>query len=232
MRIGEIAEITGISVSNVRFYEKKGLLTPARESENNYREYSQEDVARIKEILLYRKIGMPIETIYLIFQGQIGLEQTLVRQKQQLTEQVEQLQAAVCLCDMMIEAKQDYFDEKDVDRYLAYVHHAEQSGKHFPQAAELVEDLTDYTIDAMLPHHMFYGLYIRWPLGAKILSFLVWGLLFVVPIEYVVESKLAGQRVNYLAPGIYQLIIAIYGYGFMKYRKNRKLYEDNRQEGK
>ena len=37
MRIGEIAEITGISVSNVRFYEKKGLLTPARESENKFK---------------------------------------------------------------------------------------------------------------------------------------------------------------------------------------------------
>lgn len=231
MRIGEIAEVTGISVSNVRFYEKKGLLTPARESENNYREYSQDDVARIKEILLYRKIGMPIETIYLIFQGKIDLEQTLVRQKQQLAEQAEQLQAAACLCDMMIEAKQHHFDEKDVDYYLAYVHHEEQSGKHFPQIAELIEDITDYTIEAMFPYHVFYGLQISWPLGAKVLSFLLWGLLFAAPIIYVIENKLAGQRVSYVLPGVFLIIIAIYGYGFIKYRKTRKLYEGDRQEG-
>ena len=232
MRIGEIAEITGISVSNVRFYEKKGLLTPARESDNNYREYSQEDVFRIKEILLYRKVGMPIETIYLIFQGQIGLEQTLIRQKMQLVEQEEQLRAAAYLCDMIIEAKQDHFDEKDVDRYLAYVHHEEQSGKNFPQIAELIEDITDYTIDAVFPYYTFYGLHMSWPFGAKVLSFLFWGLLFAAPMIYVVENKLADQRVSYVLPGIFLIIIAIYGYGFLKYRKSRKLYEDKRQEGK
>ena len=31
MRIGEIAERTGLNISNVRFYERKGLLTPERE---------------------------------------------------------------------------------------------------------------------------------------------------------------------------------------------------------
>ena len=38
MRIGEVAKRTGLNVSNVRFYERKGLLAPVREEESNYRE--------------------------------------------------------------------------------------------------------------------------------------------------------------------------------------------------
>ena len=66
MRISEVAELTGLNISNVRFYERKGLLNPNRESGSKYRDYTDEDVARIKKILLYRKMGISIETIFLL----------------------------------------------------------------------------------------------------------------------------------------------------------------------
>ena len=44
MRIGEIAEKTGLSVSNIRFYEKKGLIGPNREEESKYRNYTDSDL--------------------------------------------------------------------------------------------------------------------------------------------------------------------------------------------
>lgn len=47
MRIGEIAEKTGLSISNIRFYEKKGLIEPAREKQSKYRDYTEEDIKRI-----------------------------------------------------------------------------------------------------------------------------------------------------------------------------------------
>ena len=50
MKIGEAAKETGLSVSNIRFYEKKGLLNPRRREESQYREYGQEEVRRLKEI--------------------------------------------------------------------------------------------------------------------------------------------------------------------------------------
>lgn len=74
MKIGEVANETGLSISNIRFYEKKGLLVPSRNEESGYRDYTAEDVNRLKTILLYRKMGLPIETIYLVFQGSITLD--------------------------------------------------------------------------------------------------------------------------------------------------------------
>ena len=54
MRIGEVAQRTGLSISNIRFYEKKGLIGPDRNAQNRYREYGEEDVRRLEEIILYR----------------------------------------------------------------------------------------------------------------------------------------------------------------------------------
>ena len=39
MKIGEVSEVLGISISNIRFYEKKGLVGPARDKESKYRNY-------------------------------------------------------------------------------------------------------------------------------------------------------------------------------------------------
>ena len=40
MRIGEIARRTGLNISNIRFYERKGLLCPDREDDSKYRDYT------------------------------------------------------------------------------------------------------------------------------------------------------------------------------------------------
>lgn len=60
--IKELAEKTGIIPNAIRFYEKKGLLHPKR-TESNYRIYEAEDMARLEQILLYRKMGFSIEDI-------------------------------------------------------------------------------------------------------------------------------------------------------------------------
>lgn len=60
--IKEFAEKTGIIPNAARFYEKKGLLKPER-TESNYRIYDAEDITRLEQILLYRKMGFSIEDI-------------------------------------------------------------------------------------------------------------------------------------------------------------------------
>ena len=54
---------TGITKQNIRYYEKIGLLQPSREQENKYRNYSEEDIRRLKLIVLFRKLDMPLEEI-------------------------------------------------------------------------------------------------------------------------------------------------------------------------
>ena len=69
MNIKEAESLTGITKQNIRFYEKKGLLTPQR-NENKYREYSNEDIERLLQIKMLRKLDVPIEHIQRIFDGE------------------------------------------------------------------------------------------------------------------------------------------------------------------
>ena len=74
MRISEVAEKTGLSISNIRFYEKKGLIGPDRDKDSKYRNYTEEDLVLIKQILLFRKMDFSIETISHILNNKLTIE--------------------------------------------------------------------------------------------------------------------------------------------------------------
>ena len=84
MGIREAEEATGISRQNIRFYEKQGLLHPARNKRNSYREYSDEDILRLKQIRLFRKLGMPLDEIRRLLEGDVDLMQALEEQERRL----------------------------------------------------------------------------------------------------------------------------------------------------
>ena len=143
MKIGEVASETGLSISNIRFYEKKGLLAPSRKEESGYRDYTAEDVNRLKTILLYRKMGLPIETIYLVFQGSVSLKVALERQTQELVKQKDEITASLELCQKAL--KDTDLEKINVDTYLDFVASEEEKGNHFVEIQEIIDDFTEYT---------------------------------------------------------------------------------------
>lgn len=48
MKINEVEQQVNITKKNIRFYEQQGLLSPKRNLENGYRDYSEEDVTELK----------------------------------------------------------------------------------------------------------------------------------------------------------------------------------------
>ncbi|HAK42254.1 MAG TPA: methyltransferase [Clostridium sp.] len=61
--IREVAELLNITTNKIRFYEKKGLLNPLRDVDNEYRKFNHEDIMKLQSILLYRSIGLSIKDI-------------------------------------------------------------------------------------------------------------------------------------------------------------------------
>ena len=74
MNIKEAEVLTGISKRNIRFYEQKGMLTPARNRDNDYRDYSPQDIERLKLIRALRMVDMPVEEIFKVLEGTTTLE--------------------------------------------------------------------------------------------------------------------------------------------------------------
>lgn len=134
---------TGLSVSNIRFYEKKGLLKPDRDTDSRYREYSEEDIQILQKILLLRKMDISVEVIYLLLYENAPFEKVLHRQEEELHHQMEKLQGALNLCIKM--QKQNDTIDFDVDWYLQYVDKKEAEGEKFAFIGELVDGISEYS---------------------------------------------------------------------------------------
>ena len=70
MTIKELETSLGMTRANIRFYEQEGFLSPARGA-NNYRIYSEEDVETLRKLKLLRQLGLPLDTIKKVQQGEL-----------------------------------------------------------------------------------------------------------------------------------------------------------------
>lgn len=98
MNIKQAAEQSGVSARNIRYYEQAGLLTPARNPENEYRIYSQADVRALKLIRMLRTLDMPVEEIGTVLNGTLPLAEAAERQRQRLEAEQQKLAAAAAFC--------------------------------------------------------------------------------------------------------------------------------------
>ena len=62
-RIGEAAAQAGVSPSNIRYYEKEGLLSLKDRAANSYRVYSQQDIHQLRFIRLCRALNMSLDEV-------------------------------------------------------------------------------------------------------------------------------------------------------------------------
>ena len=81
MNIKQAAEQSGVSSPNIRFYEKEGLMTPARNRGNAYRDYTAGDIRTLKLIRMLRMLDMPLPTIKAVLRGEQPLQQALQAQQ-------------------------------------------------------------------------------------------------------------------------------------------------------
>ena len=98
MNIKQAAEQSGVSSPNIRFYEKEGLMTPARNRGNAYRDYTAEDIRTLKLIRMLRMLDMPLPTIKAVLRGEQPLQQALQAQQTVLEQQAAHLAAAMQFC--------------------------------------------------------------------------------------------------------------------------------------
>ena len=118
MTIKEVEEQTGLSRSNVRFYEKEKLITPARNESNGYRDYSGSDIENIKKIAYLRTLGISIEDIRNVIEEKAPLREVLQKQNDMLNGQIADLNRAKILCEKMLDAENMEYDDLKVEQYV------------------------------------------------------------------------------------------------------------------
>ena len=71
MRIGELSRRTGVSARMLRYYEDQRLLAPTR-SANDYRDYAEGDVDRVRQVRALLDAGLPTRFVRAVLD--MGLE--------------------------------------------------------------------------------------------------------------------------------------------------------------
>lgn len=130
MRINKVEELVGISKKNIRFYEGKGLLNPARNTENGYREYSEEDVEILQKIKLLRQLSVPIEEILKLQQGYLTLEDCMRRHIIALDREEENIKHRKSVCKQL-ESSKEQFVNMDTGKYFGLMKDMEKEGVRF-----------------------------------------------------------------------------------------------------
>src|SRR4029450_11459451 len=63
MRIGEFAQVVGVSIDAIRFYERRGVLPPAPRTPGGYRTFMQRDLDRIRLARQFQQLGLTIDEV-------------------------------------------------------------------------------------------------------------------------------------------------------------------------
>lgn len=129
LTIQQVEEKTGITKKNIRFYEKEGLLKPAR-SLNQYRQYTQDEVDTLLQIRLLRSLGMSLEEIRLVLSGSTTLANGMRWHIGHLDEEIQGLKNTRALCKRILEEGRE-LDTLHTTEILQEVEEMEARGEGF-----------------------------------------------------------------------------------------------------
>lgn len=81
MKTHDVEEMLGMTKQTLIYYEKEGFITPSRD-ENNYRNYSQNDIDILKLIQLLRSMELSIDDVKLILNNELSIREALESKKE------------------------------------------------------------------------------------------------------------------------------------------------------
>jgi DNA-binding transcriptional MerR regulator len=127
--IKKLADIAGISVRTLHYYDEIGLLKPQYRRDNGYRYYGEEEVILLQQIMFFRELGFSLDEIRTIisspdFNVSEALEQhknLLVKKDKRLKELINNVERTMSKMgkqsEMNIKEFYQGFDDEQIEQY-------------------------------------------------------------------------------------------------------------------
>lgn len=132
--IKEAAELAGVTVKTLRYYDKIGLLVPCKAS-NGYRYYNQEDLDRLQVILFYRYLRFSLGQIKdLLSESSVETIKHFQRQLILLQEEKQHLHLLINTLQKTITSKKEGIKMAQEDKFIGFSY--EDNQKYYEQAVE------------------------------------------------------------------------------------------------
>lgn len=130
LKIGELAQLAGVSPKALRIYESKNLIKPVKiDEENGYRYYSANQVKDVEALLEWKDMGFSLKEIKMLLSGQYSkedIELVLEAKKKEWQEKIWVAQARIneidklgCNLNFAKENEINHLSDKDRAWYLS-----------------------------------------------------------------------------------------------------------------
>lgn len=95
MKIGQLADKTGLSIQTIRFYERKALLAAPERTQSNYRSYSDEALKQLLFIKQCRALDMTIEEISLVLETRANPDNSCESVNATIDKHIEDIESRI-----------------------------------------------------------------------------------------------------------------------------------------
>ena len=89
--IGDLARLTGVAVTAIRFYSDNGILPPAQRTAAGHRRYTEADRDRLELLRVLRDLGVDLPTAHAVLRGDVDIAEVAARQAQALAATIRLL---------------------------------------------------------------------------------------------------------------------------------------------
>ncbi|WP_194897200.1 MerR family transcriptional regulator [Catenulispora pinisilvae] len=104
--VGSAAELAGLSVRTLRYYDEIGLARPSSRSAGGYRLYTAADLAMLQRVAFYRELGLDLGDIASILGDTEATDEDHLRRQRELTEQhISRYREMLALIDKELAAR-------------------------------------------------------------------------------------------------------------------------------
>ncbi|TQM64461.1 MerR family transcriptional regulator [Humibacillus xanthopallidus] len=105
--VGQVADVFGVTVRTLHHYDEIGLLVPSERSAAGYRLYTDEDLRRLQQIVVYRRLELPLDEIASLLDGDEDPDVHLRRQREVVMQRFDELTELVVAIDRALEREMD-----------------------------------------------------------------------------------------------------------------------------
>ncbi len=146
MTIKDMERQTGLTSKSIRYYESKGLITVDRQEDNNYREYTQENLQQLKRIKLYRYLDFSIEEIKELQNPKNDIESIFINKQKTFSDITEEAESKSEMLEKLIK---DTKSKKDnLEDYIKKIEYWEtEEGE---EARERLRDFANLTLQSCI----------------------------------------------------------------------------------
>ena len=101
--VKQLAEMSGVSVRSLHWYDIKGILKPAYHGVNGYRYYEKEQLLVLENILFFKELGFSLKSIQeLLLKDELSMLQALQKRQRSLIDDIVIKKDLIIMIDKLI----------------------------------------------------------------------------------------------------------------------------------